>query len=61
LLEPRFARSTFFGRPSGIIAFLWKGFFVDGKLWLELCYTLLGAAMSFTAAAWRPSQLASCS
>jgi len=44
LLDP-----TFFGRPSGIIAFLWKGFFVDGKLWLEFGYTLLGAAMSFTA------------
>lgn len=44
LLDP-----TFFGRPSGIIIFLWKGFFVDGKLWLEFGYTLLGAMVSFTA------------
>lgn len=38
---------TFFGRPSGIVAFLWKGFAGGGKLWLELGYTLLGAAISF--------------
>jgi NitT/TauT family transport system permease protein len=40
---------TFFGRPSGIALFLWKGFVTDGKLWLELGYTLFGAAVSFLA------------
>ncbi len=40
---------TFFGRPSGIAAFLWKGFVTEGKLWLELGYTLLGAGVSFVA------------
>lgn len=40
---------TFFGRPSGIASFLWKGFSGGGKLWLELGYTLLGAAISFVA------------
>ncbi|MBN9541975.1 MAG: ABC transporter permease [Alphaproteobacteria bacterium] len=42
LLDP-----TFFGRPSGIAAYLWKGFITDGKLWLELGYTLGGAAAAF--------------
>lgn len=40
---------TFFGSPSGIAMYLWKGFGGDGKLWLELGYTLLGAAISFLA------------
>jgi NitT/TauT family transport system permease protein len=40
---------TFFGRPSGIFTFLWKGFVGSGKLWLELGYTLLGATISFVA------------
>lgn len=44
LLDP-----TFFGRPSGIGAFLVKGFITEGKLWLELGYTLAGAAISFAA------------
>jgi NitT/TauT family transport system permease protein len=44
LLDP-----TFFGRPSGIAMYLWKGFAGEGKLWLELGYTLLGAAISFVA------------
>ena len=44
LLDP-----TFFGRPSGIGAFLVKGFVTEGKLWLELGYTLAGAAISFAA------------
>ena len=39
----------FFGRPSGILNFLWNGFFGDGKLWLEFGYTVLGAAVSFVA------------
>lgn len=38
---------TFFGRPSGIGAYLWKGFFVEGKLWLELGYTVAGTLISF--------------
>jgi NitT/TauT family transport system permease protein len=42
LLEP-----TFFGRPSGIITYLWKGFVTEGQLWLELGYTLLGTGISF--------------
>ncbi len=42
LLDP-----TFFGRPSGIRDYLWKGFITEGKLWLELGYTLGGAAISF--------------
>ncbi|MBN9541286.1 MAG: ABC transporter permease [Alphaproteobacteria bacterium] len=42
LLDP-----TFFGRPSGIAAYLWKGFVTDGKLWLELAYTLGGAFAAF--------------
>jgi NitT/TauT family transport system permease protein len=42
LLDP-----TFFGRPSGIRDYLWKGFVTDGKLWVELGYTLGGAAISF--------------
>jgi NitT/TauT family transport system permease protein len=42
LLEP-----MFFGRPSGIISYLWKGFVTEGQLWLELGYTLLGAGISF--------------
>jgi|SRR5262245_5331404 len=44
LLDP-----TFFARPSGIVSYLWKGFITDGKLWLELAYTLFGAAVSFVA------------
>lgn len=38
---------TFFGRPSGIVAYLWKGFVSDGRLWLDLGYTLAGALLSF--------------
>lgn len=42
LLEP-----TFFGRPSGIARYLWKGFATEGQLWPELGYTALGAGISF--------------
>ncbi len=42
-----FLDPTFFGRPSGIWAYLWKGFVTEKKLWLELSYTLAGAAISF--------------
>ena len=38
---------TFFGRPSGIAAYLWDGFLVNGKLWRELGYTAAGASISF--------------
>ena len=38
---------TFFGRPSGIWNYLWAGFITGKKLWLELGYTLAGAAISF--------------
>jgi len=38
---------TFFGRPSGIGAYLWDGFFTSGKLWRELGYTAAGALISF--------------
>ena len=41
LLDP-----AFFGRPSGIAAYLWKGFVVDGTLWRELGYTLAGAVIA---------------
>jgi NitT/TauT family transport system permease protein len=42
LLDP-----TFFGRPSGIARYFWKGFVTEGRLWLELGYTVLGTAISF--------------
>jgi len=42
LLDP-----TFFGRPSGIFAFLWKGLLLDGRLWIDLGYTLVETALSF--------------
>lgn len=38
---------TFFGQPTGIAAYLWKGFVTKGDLWRELGYTLLGASASF--------------
>jgi NitT/TauT family transport system permease protein len=44
LLDP-----TFFGRPSGIVRYLYKGFVMERTLWLELGYTMLGAAISFVA------------
>ena len=38
---------TFFGQPTGIANYLWKGFVTKGDLWHELAYTLLGASASF--------------
>ncbi len=38
---------AFFGQPTGIAAFLWKGFVSDGQLWLGLGYTLAGTLISF--------------
>jgi NitT/TauT family transport system permease protein len=42
-----FLDPIFFGRPSGIVNYLWKGFITDGQLWLESGYTLFGATVSF--------------
>jgi NitT/TauT family transport system permease protein len=39
--------ATFFGRPSGIVNFLYDGFFTKPKLWLELGYTMVGTVISF--------------
>ena len=39
--------ATFFGRPSGIASFLYDGFVVKPKLWLELGYTMVGTVVSF--------------
>jgi NitT/TauT family transport system permease protein len=39
--------ATFFGSPSGIATYLWNGFVVNKKLWLELGYTVAGTLISF--------------
>jgi NitT/TauT family transport system permease protein len=44
-----FIDPMFFGHPSGIVDYLWRGFITEGKLWLELAYTLFGAAIAFSA------------
>jgi NitT/TauT family transport system permease protein len=38
---------AFFGQPSEIAAFLWKGFITKGNLWIELAYTLGAAIVAF--------------
>jgi NitT/TauT family transport system permease protein len=38
---------TFFGTPSGIANYLWDGFVIGRKLWLELGYTITGTIVSF--------------
>ena len=38
---------TFFGRPSEIAKFLYEGFVLKPKLWVDLGYTLAGTAASF--------------
>lgn len=38
---------TFFGKPSGIVKYLWEGFITGRKLWLELGYTVTGTVISF--------------
>ena len=38
---------TFFGTPSGIVAYLGDGFVRGRKLWLELGYTITGTLISF--------------
>lgn len=44
LLDP-----TFFGRPSGIAAYLWRGFITERTLWNDLFYTVLAATIAFWA------------
>lgn len=39
--------ATFFGRPSEIARYLYRGFLSEHNLWLDLGYTLLGTAVSF--------------
>lgn len=36
-----------FGKPSGIALYLWDGFVIGRKLWLELGYTVTGTLVSF--------------
>jgi NitT/TauT family transport system permease protein len=38
---------AFFGQPSEIATFLWKGFVTKGNLWIELAYTLGSAVAAF--------------
>ncbi|HEX6018518.1 MAG TPA: ABC transporter permease [Burkholderiaceae bacterium] len=38
---------TFFGRPTEIVKFLYQGFVLKPKLWVDLGYTLAGTAASF--------------
>lgn len=38
---------TFFGYPSGIVAYLWEGFWTKGNLWKQLGYTVSGTLISF--------------
>lgn len=47
LARTGYLNPSFFGRPSGIALFLWNGFIAGSRLWLELGYTLYGAAVSF--------------
>jgi NitT/TauT family transport system permease protein len=42
-----FLDPIFFGRPSGIVDYLWKGLITNGQLWLELGYTLFGTTVAF--------------
>ncbi len=39
----------FVGQPTRIVAYLMEGFALGGKLWVDLGYTLLAAAVSFLA------------
>jgi NitT/TauT family transport system permease protein len=38
---------AFFGKPSGVALYLWKGLVVSRDLWLDLGYTLGGTLVSF--------------
>jgi NitT/TauT family transport system permease protein len=46
-MHKEWMQATFFGQPSGIAKYLWDGFTVDKKLWLELGYTVSGTLISF--------------
>lgn len=46
-MHKEWLQATFFGQPSGIVAYLWNGFVVTRKLWLELGYTVAGTLLSF--------------
>jgi NitT/TauT family transport system permease protein len=38
---------AFFGKPSGVAQYLWKGLVDSGDLWLDLGYTVGGTLVSF--------------
>ena len=38
---------AFFGKPSGVAEYLWKGLIVSRDLWLDLGYTIGGTLISF--------------
>ena len=38
---------AFFGKPSGVAQYLWKGLVGSGDLWLDLGYTIGGTLISF--------------
>ncbi len=46
-MRKEWLQATFFGQPSGIAAYLWDGFVLGRKLWLELGYTIAGTLISF--------------
>ncbi len=47
VMRQQWLPETFFGTPSGIALYLWDGFVVGRKLWLELGYTVTGTLVSF--------------
>ncbi len=47
VMRQQWLPETFFGTPSGIVAYLWNGFVMGRKLWLELGYTVAGTLISF--------------
>ena len=47
VMRSQWLPETFFGTPSGIVAYLWNGFVTGRKLWLELGYTIGGTVISF--------------
>lgn len=38
---------AFFGRPSGIVEFLWRGLITEGTLWNDFFYTIVAATIAF--------------
>jgi NitT/TauT family transport system permease protein len=47
VMRQQWLPETFFGTPSGIALYLWDGFVIGRKLWLELGYTVTGTLVSF--------------